>query len=45
MKKGLCFVLTVFCMGVNVELNAQNQNNRILVAYFSWSGNARVLAG
>jgi flavodoxin len=45
MKKGLFFVLTVFCMGVNVELNAQNQNNRILVVYFSWSGNARVLAG
>jgi flavodoxin len=45
MKKGLFFVLIVFCMGVNVELNAQNQDNKILVAYFSWSGNARGLAG
>jgi flavodoxin len=46
MKKSLLFALTVFCMGVNVELNAQSQSGgKILVAYFSWSGNARVLAG
>ncbi|MDR1903037.1 MAG: flavodoxin [Treponema sp.] len=29
-----------------MELNAQNQpGGKVLVAYFSWSGNARVLAG
>ena len=32
-------------MGVYMELTAQTENNKILVAYFSWSGNARTLAG
>jgi flavodoxin len=36
-------VLTgLFCIGGNME--AQNQNSTILVAYFSWSGNAKALA-
>jgi hypothetical protein len=26
-------------------MEAQSQNNKILVAYFSWSGNAKALAG
>jgi flavodoxin len=42
MKKVLFFALTIFCMGVNMEAQAQN---KILVAFFSWSGNAKVLAG
>jgi flavodoxin len=34
--------ILVFCMEVTME--AQNQNNKILIAYFSWSGNAKALA-
>jgi flavodoxin len=46
MKKLLLFVSTLFCMGVSMELNAQTQpGGKILVAYFSWSGNAGALAG
>jgi flavodoxin len=46
MKKFLVFLVVVFCaMGVNMELNAQSGGGKILVAYFSWSGNARALAG
>jgi flavodoxin len=30
---------------MEAAMPAQNQNNRILVAYFSWSGNAGALAG
>jgi flavodoxin len=46
MKRVLFIVLTLFCMGASMELNAQTQpGGKILVAYFSWSGNARVLAG
>jgi flavodoxin len=48
MKK-LFFVLIVsglLCMEVTMELNAQTQpSGNILVAYFSWSGNAKALAG
>jgi flavodoxin len=43
MKKALFFVVTLICMEANME--AQNQNSKILIAYFSWSGNARALAG
>ena len=42
MKKILLLAVTLFCMEVNME--AQNQNRKILVAYFSWSGNAKALA-
>jgi flavodoxin len=46
MKRILLSILAVFCMGAVMELNAQNQSGgKILVAYFSWSGNARALAG
>jgi flavodoxin len=47
MKKLLILALTLFCMEAKMELHAQNQQGtkKILVAYFSWSGNARVLAG
>ncbi|MHB9295900.1 hypothetical protein PilKf_01654 [Pillotina sp. SPG140] len=41
MKKLLLFALTLFCMEAQMEA----QTGKILVAYFSWSGNARVLAG
>jgi flavodoxin len=39
----LAFILVFFFL--NMELTAQTGNNKILVAYFSWSGNARTLAG
>jgi flavodoxin len=46
MKKLLLFASVLFCMGAVMELNAQTQSgSKILVAYFSWSGNARALAG
>jgi flavodoxin len=46
MKKSLLFVTALFCMGATMELNAQTQpGGKILVAYFSWSGNAKALAG
>jgi flavodoxin len=40
--KYLFFVFSFFYIGAAME--AQNQN-KILIAYFSWSGNARTLAG
>jgi len=43
MRKILLFALVFFGMEANVE--AQNQSRKILVAYFSWSGNAKALAG
>jgi flavodoxin len=44
MKKLLLLVLTIFC--VEVQMEAQTQpGGKILVAYFSWSGNAKALAG
>jgi flavodoxin len=46
MKKLLLFVLTLFCLETQMELNAQNQRGtpKILVAYFSWGGNTRGIA-
>ena len=45
MKKFLLFALTIFCMEGVMELNAQSGGtNKILVAYFSESGNTRVVA-
>jgi flavodoxin len=44
MKKLLLLALTIFC--VEVQMEAQTQpGGKILVAYFSWSGNAKALAG
>ena len=43
MRKILLFALVFFGMEAHVE--AQNQSRKILVAYFSWSGNAKALAG
>ncbi|GMO28168.1 MAG: flavodoxin [Termitinemataceae bacterium] len=43
MKKLLFLIAALFCMEVSME--AQAQTNKILVAYFSWSGNAKALAG
>lgn len=45
MKKIAILALVLFCMGAAVELQAQNQNRRILVAYFSATGNTRSVAG
>ena len=45
MKKLLLFTLTLFCIG-GLSMEAQTQSGgKILVAYFSWSGNAKALAG
>jgi flavodoxin len=43
MKRLLVMALTFFCMEAAME--AQTQNNAILIAYFSWSGNSKALAG
>ena len=42
MKKFLLFALAFFCMEAHVE--AQNQNRKILIVYFSWGGNTRGIA-
>jgi flavodoxin len=50
MKKLLLFIVTVFCTG-GLTMEAQTQpgggagKTGVLVAYFSWSGNAKALAG
>jgi flavodoxin len=44
MKKLLVFALTLFCMEAQMEAQTQT-GGKILVAYFSWSGNAKALAG
>jgi hypothetical protein len=43
LNKYLAFVSAFFCR--EAAMPAQNQNNKILAAYFSWSGNAGALAG
>jgi flavodoxin len=46
MKKLLLFITTLICMEATMVLHAQNQSGgKILIAYFSWSVNAKVLAG
>lgn len=42
MKKLLILVITFFCMEVHME--AQNQKQNILIAYFSWGGNTKGIA-
>ncbi|MDR1099380.1 MAG: NAD(P)H-dependent oxidoreductase [Treponema sp.] len=46
MKKILLLVLSFFSMGIQINLDAQNQSEtgRILVAYFSQTGNTRGIA-
>jgi len=39
----LAFILVL--MGAHMELKAQTGNDKVLVVYFSWSGNAKALAG
>lgn len=43
MKKFLLLTL-IFCMGAYMEAQAQNQSQKILIAYFSWGGNTRGIA-
>jgi flavodoxin len=43
MKRLFILALTLFCMGVTMELNAQT-GGKILVAYFSWGGNTGEIA-
>ena len=45
MKRQVFFALIFILLGAHMELAAQTGNNRILVAYFSWSGNSKALAG
>jgi flavodoxin len=42
MRKLFLLTLTLFCVEVNME--AQNQTGKILIAYFSWGGNTRGIA-
>jgi flavodoxin len=46
MKRFSILVLTLSCLEIQMELNAQNQTGtqKILVAYFSWGGNTRGIA-
>jgi flavodoxin len=44
MKSIMLIPLILIFMGANMELQAQTGNSKILVAYFSWSGNAKTLA-
>jgi flavodoxin len=44
MKSKMLLPLILILMGANMQLQAQTGSNRILVAYFSWSGNAKILA-
>ena len=44
MKKFLLIALTLFCTAVHMELQAQNQNGKILIVYYSKTGNTRAVA-
>ena len=45
MKRQLFLAFIIILLGVNMGLTAQTKDKKILVAYFSWSGNAKALAG
>jgi flavodoxin len=45
MKKQIFLAFILIFLGVHMELTAQTGSSKILVAYFSWSGNAKTLAG
>jgi len=45
MKRQIIIAFILIFMGANMRLTAQTGNSRIFVAYFSWSGNAKTLAG
>jgi flavodoxin len=44
MKKQFLLTLMFFFIGAIMNVNAQNQNGKTLIAYFSWGGNTRSLA-
>ncbi|HAH63521.1 MAG TPA: flavodoxin [Treponema sp.] len=46
MKKYLLFAAILFCLGVPMELSAQNRQStkKSLIVYFSWGGNTRGIA-
>ncbi|GBU25329.1 flavodoxin [Fibrobacteria bacterium R8-3-H12] len=44
MKKQFFLAFLLVLLGGHMELAAQTANSKVLVAYFSWSGNAKVLA-
>ncbi|MDR0306443.1 MAG: hypothetical protein LBI42_06360 [Chitinispirillales bacterium] len=45
MKKQAFLTFIFILLAVHTGLHAQTKNDKILVAYFSWSGNAKALAG
>jgi len=45
MKRHILLAFIFILFGAQMELSAQTGSNRILVVYFSWSGNAKALAG
>jgi flavodoxin len=45
MKRRAFWAFIFILLGVNMELQAQTSNDKILVVFFSWSGNAKTLAG
>jgi len=45
MKRQVFLFFILFLLGVHMKLTAQTETDKILVAVFSWSGNARALAG
>ena len=45
MKRQTILALTLIFFGGLTGLYAQTENHKILVVYFSWSGNAKALAG
>jgi flavodoxin len=45
MKRQTFLAFIFILLGVRMELQAQTGNDKILVAFFSWSGNAKTLAG
>ena len=45
MKRLAFLTFIIILLGVNMGLTAQTKDKKILVAYFSWSGNAKALAG
>ncbi|MHB9291132.1 hypothetical protein Holit_00204 [Hollandina sp. SP2] len=44
MKKHFLLTFMFFYIGAIMNINAQSQNGKILIAYFSWGGNTRSLA-
>jgi len=44
MKNIVLLTLTLICLGGRMESLAQTESNKILIAYFTWSGNSKKIA-